>query len=799
MQVLLVSQYFPPETGGPPNRAASLARGIRAAGHAIEVIAEKPSHPEGRIWPDFRGGLTQQRLWEGIPVHYVWVYASPKKVLWTRVANHVSFLLMAVLASLRLRGRVDVVLSTSPPLFAGAAGRAIARLRGSRHVLDVRDLWPDIAVAMGELRNPRWIGLSKWLERSLYRSADAVTAVTESFCATIAAQTSRPGAVHLIRNGSHPEYFGNRSPTACAGLRANLGAAANRFVVAYVGNLGLAQGLEHVVDAAGILAQANEPVLFVIVGSGPVEARLRARAAKLQLANLLFVPRVDQARAADWMAAADALLVSLADVDMLQQFVPSKLYDALAAGRPVLLGARGEAQRLLETSGGGTAYWPEDATSLVTAVRELRADPERSRRLGLQGAAFAREHCDRAQHARAMVAVLEAVAGARSPCILHAGPFPPPVEGGIAAYLEGMLASPLAERFTIESFNMRVSEFYRRHRVLRFGLGLRWLWRFARTLRRSRAEIVHMHTSGHLGFWERSLYGELSARLGRACVLHVHGGDFDHFLIAMPRWQRRFASRAFRRAAAVVIPSHAWRKHFTAWVAPERLYTVPNAIHVASFPAAGQASAAGPVRILFVGMLSARKGLDELCTALVQLVRDGVRGFEVDLLGGEEVLGDGKRYRTLYQEAGLTAWAHFHGLQAGAAKLEFYQRASIFVLPSRSESFGIANLEAMASGLPVISTRTGAIPEYIVSEVHGLLIEPGDAEALARALRRLIEDPALRARLGAAAREQAARYDWSVVARDLERVYDDVRSRTAGTRGGVRTHSGADISNPAGS
>ncbi len=409
MRVVLVSQYFPPETGGPPNRAVSLARGLLDAGHVVEVVCEKPSHPEGRIRAGYRGGLAVHRRWEGIPVHYVWVRASLGKTLWARVANHLSFLFTALLTGLRLPGRIDVVLSTSPPLFAAAAGWWLARLRRAAHVLDVRDLWPDIAVAMGELQNPVWIRLAKRLERALYRNADAITAVTQSFCDTIAPQAKDPRAVHLIRNGSVPDFFAHRGDAADARRRLGWPDDDRRFVVAYVGNIGLAQGLDHAVDAARLLADTPQPARVLLVGSGPAVARLQERASRGAVANLEFWPRVDQDHAADWMAAADALVVSLANLEMLAQFVPSKLYDAMASGRPVLLGARGEAQTMLETAGAGIAYAPESATGLADAVRRLQRDPDLCARLGRRGAAFARQHCDRAQHARALVALLQDV------------------------------------------------------------------------------------------------------------------------------------------------------------------------------------------------------------------------------------------------------------------------------------------------------------------------------------------------------------------------------------------------------
>lgn len=170
-------------------------------------------------------------------------------------------------------------------------------------------------------------------------------------------------------------------------------------------------------------------------------------------------------------------------------------------------------------------------------------------------------------------------------------------------------------------------------------------------------------------------------------------------------------------------------------------------------------------------MISARKGLDELCDALVAL-GDMNRRIDVEIVGGEEIAGEGKRYRERFRQAGLTN-VHFHGLLDAEATREQLQRAHVFVLPSRSESFGIANLEAMACSLPVVSTRTGAIPEYIEHNVNGLLFDPGDAKGLAHELRRVVESADLRKRLATAARQQVGQFDWAVVGEKLERIYRD--------------------------
>ncbi|MFQ5599178.1 MAG: glycosyltransferase family 4 protein [Candidatus Krumholzibacteriia bacterium] len=357
------------------------------------------------------------------------------------------------------------------------------------------------------------------------------------------------------------------------------------------------------------------------------------------------------------------------------------------------------------------------------------------------------------------------------PRILHLGPIPPPIEGGISAYLEGLLRSHLATRFDLPTFDVRVARVYRRHRWLRALLTLRFVVGLLTLLRRRRPDLVHIHTSDFLGFWEKSLLAG-PVRLHRIpFVMHLHGGSFDLFLKQLGQVRAGWASRVLAAATSVVIPAGSWRPLLERFVPSERLEVVPNAIHCSDFAPAPSRRSGQNVRMLFLGMVSARKGLDELLQALLELLRQGCRSFELDVVGDEEFHGELLRYRRLYHDAGLDDWVHFHGARIGPAKLHFLQRSQIFVLPSRSESFGIANLEAMACGLALISTRTGAIPEYLEDGVHALLVEPGDAVGLARALRRLLEDAALRERLGRAACERVRDYDWAQVAERLGAVY----------------------------
>lgn len=404
MRVLLIAQYFPPETGGPPNRMLSIAHGLRRNGHEVVVVAEKPNHPEGVIRPGYRGGVFEERTYEGIPVVYTWVRARPEKTFVNRILFYMSFMITAVLGAIKSRGPFDVVIASSPPLFVGLAGWAAARLRGARFLFDVRDIWPEVAVAMGELTNPALIRVAEMIEAFIYEQADGVTAVTESFCEHVSTVAGPETPTCRVMNGTVPETFDR--PGARQRKREELGLSENAFVVTYAGNIGLAQGLPHILDAAGRLAD-RENVEIHLVGSGPVKDQLQEKAEAQGLQNVRFFDRVPLDEAAAHMAASDALLVPLGDNPIYRQFIPSKLFDSMAAGRPVLLSVEGEARSILDGANAGIAYPAEDDAGLADAIRRLVDHPDEAMSMGEAGRTFAREHCTRQAQADRLVTFLE--------------------------------------------------------------------------------------------------------------------------------------------------------------------------------------------------------------------------------------------------------------------------------------------------------------------------------------------------------------------------------------------------------
>ncbi|MGH3072958.1 MAG: glycosyltransferase family 4 protein [Gaiellaceae bacterium] len=382
LRILLLSQYFPPEVGATQSRMQAFAEHLAARGHEVTVICEFPNHPHGVMPAEYHGHLLEDDRSNPYRILRVWVKASEEKTQRTRMQFYLSYMGMAT-AIAPVAGRADVVVATTPPLFTGAAGLALARLNRAPFVLDVRDLWPAAAVSLMQISDGAQLKLAEWLERLLYREAAAVVAVTQPFCEHVDAIRAAPPATTLIPNGTL-ELFLDAEPGSG---RAQLGASDGDFLVTFAGTHGIAQGLDTVVEAA---ARLDGEARFAFVGDGPLKEPLVRLAAERGVRNVDFHPQVPLTETPPLLAASDALLVPLSSHPTFRDFVPSKLIDAMAVGRPVVLSAAGEAARILELAGAGIVAVPEDADALVGAVRWLKEHPDEAAAMGERGRAFAR-------------------------------------------------------------------------------------------------------------------------------------------------------------------------------------------------------------------------------------------------------------------------------------------------------------------------------------------------------------------------------------------------------------------------
>ncbi len=407
MRILYLSQYFPPEVGATQGRAYDLAHHWVRAGHRVTVVAEFPNHPSGVVAPGYRRRLYERTTLDGVDVIRVWVKASPVKTFATRMAFYLSYMCTASLAGLLLsREKYDVIFAASPPLFVGAAGLAISRLRRIPLVFEVQDVWPEAAVALGELRNRTAIRLAEWLADQCYHRARRVVVVTRAMLGHLRQRGTEASKLVLIPNGANTDLFYPR-PDGAAALRSRLGLD-HSFIAVYAGIHGIAQGLNTVLDAAQRL-RAVPDITFLLVGEGPVKTELVARAQELGLPNLRFHPEVARSQMPEFLTAANVALVPLRRLPVFHGAVPSKLFDAWACGCPVVLGAEGEARELLEAARAGVSVEPENSAALADAIVGLKADLARCRQLGENGRRFVVSGYSRQAHARQLAHVLQTV------------------------------------------------------------------------------------------------------------------------------------------------------------------------------------------------------------------------------------------------------------------------------------------------------------------------------------------------------------------------------------------------------
>jgi colanic acid biosynthesis glycosyl transferase WcaI len=387
MKVLIVTPYFPPELGAAQTRLYELAVRLAKLDHEVSVLTTFPSYPTGVVPPEWRGKMFWQGEVERVRIHRVWSYPAPTRALIKRVLGNLSFAISALVAGLLLPS-ADLIVVQSPPLFDGITAILLGKLKHKPYFFMVSDLWPESAIQMGMLRNRALIWALKKLELLSYRHSQTVLALTAGIRAKIVADGVAPEKVALFRAGVDCETF---SPNAnFNGIRRELGIGEKEFVALYAGTLGFAQNLSTILEAAELLeSQGERSVRFVIAGDGAESDFLKGRAAELKLRSVRFVGSLAKAQMPVLVNAADCVLVPLRNLELFLGALPSKMFEAMACAKPVILGVAGEAADVLNEAGGGICIPPEDPAAICNAIRSLMADPERVRMLGDRGRAHA--------------------------------------------------------------------------------------------------------------------------------------------------------------------------------------------------------------------------------------------------------------------------------------------------------------------------------------------------------------------------------------------------------------------------
>ncbi|MBW7995645.1 MAG: glycosyltransferase family 4 protein [Candidatus Glassbacteria bacterium] len=395
MKILMLTQYFYPEVGATQTRIHEFARNLIDHGHDVTVITEVPNHPIGIVHEKYQGQLFIEEEYDGIRVIRVWVWAREKKNFANRILFYLSYMVMSFFAGLYFRGKYDIIFATSPPLFVGVSGYLLSIFKRGKFVLDVRDLWPAAATALGELSNRRIVEMAEKIEQILYNNADAIVAVTRGFCDFISNKVGGREKIHYIPNGTVVDLFVPQQTDK--DLKKSLGLD-GKFVVTFAGTLGIAQGLWSTLHAAKLLRHYDD-IALLMIGEGPVKRSLIDLTRELRLNNVFFHSQVPINRITPYLNLSDVLLVSLKDDTVFDTFIPSKMFDFMACGIPIILSVDGEARRIFEEAEAGVYVSPENFYEMSDAIVQLYEDRELCRRLGENGRRFVIENFSRREQA----------------------------------------------------------------------------------------------------------------------------------------------------------------------------------------------------------------------------------------------------------------------------------------------------------------------------------------------------------------------------------------------------------------
>jgi colanic acid biosynthesis glycosyl transferase WcaI len=403
MRILFLSDNFPPETNAAATRVYERARYWVEWGHEVTVITSCPNFPEGKVYPGYKNSWYHREEVDGIDVIRVKTFIAANKGVYLRIADFMSFMSSGFLAGV-FQKRPDIVVATSPQFFAAVGGYALAKAKRVPFVFELSDLWPASIRAVGAMNNSFVLRRIEALELFLYQKSAAIVALTEAFKDDLTMRGIPEGKIAVVLNGVDLDRYRpmprNEELAAAHNLNGHL-------VVGYLGTHGLAHALENVLDAADLMR--DEHVRFLLVGNGAARDRIVEEAERRQLDNVLLLPPQPKESMPDYWSLCDVALVHLKDNPVFRSVIPSKIFEAMGMGLPILLASPpGEAKQIVERESAGLWVPAEEPAALVDAVLALASDRDMLRRFARNSTKAAKVYT-RERQARDMIAVLEKV------------------------------------------------------------------------------------------------------------------------------------------------------------------------------------------------------------------------------------------------------------------------------------------------------------------------------------------------------------------------------------------------------
>lgn len=379
MKILFLTHYYTPEGNAPASRVSALAERWVAGGHEVTVLTCAPNVPDGVVYPGYRNRWRQTEVINGVKVIRVWTYIAPNRGTMRRIANFISYMLMACWRGLRLK-RPDVMIATSPQFFCGWAGVLLHWFRRFPFVLEIRDIWPESMSAVDAGLPGPALKIIGAMEKTMYKSADHIVTVGQGYVEKLEERRVPRAKIDIVMNGVDSRLFFPQPRNAELLEKYGL---AGKFICSYIGTIGMACGLKTALDAAEILQRrGRDDIRIVLVGDGAQRGALEQEAAERKLNNVVFTGRRPKAEIPLWVASSDVNLVHLKKTELFTTVMPSKIFESAGCARPILMGVDGFAKKLVMDAEAGVDMEPENASAMVAGLLTLADTPELGRKLG---------------------------------------------------------------------------------------------------------------------------------------------------------------------------------------------------------------------------------------------------------------------------------------------------------------------------------------------------------------------------------------------------------------------------------
>jgi glycosyltransferase involved in cell wall biosynthesis len=393
VKILILTQYFPPETGAPQNRLYEMAVLLQKKGVDITILTAMPNYPQMKIYKGYENkGYFFEQI-NGLKVHRSWIYIPSSKSIFQRLLNYFSFVFSSMwVGTFKVKGKFDFVLCESPPLFLGISALWLKFVKRSALIFNVSDLWPESAEKLGLVKNKFFLKLSYWLESILYNNSKLISGQTQGICKNISERFPK-SETYWLPNGADLSFY--NSEVSVENWREKNSFSQDDLLFLYAGIIGHAQGLEVILQAAEKL-RSDSRIKFILLGSGPEKNDLIKFKAGKNLQNVFFIDPVSKNEMPSILSDIDVALIPLRKLEIFKGAIPSKIFEALAMKKSILLGVEGEAKELFIDSGNcGLAFEPENENDLYLKIIYLSEHPEEIKRMGINGAEYVSKYFDR--------------------------------------------------------------------------------------------------------------------------------------------------------------------------------------------------------------------------------------------------------------------------------------------------------------------------------------------------------------------------------------------------------------------